>query len=197
MSSSSGNVASSKPITHPTPAEAFELGSNYAALLRALYGNPAYRFDGTPTAEMMKPAADTHPGLFFVTDFAEKTYIKHVLPFLPQGATRRCKALANPWAYADPSYTFTWEYDPESQTMWDKKGGDDDENEEEVPFPKLPEAKAKEMISDAWTRGFMAQKIILENATDPKARALAGGEAFDFGPEAREIVRKVGIPEDS
>lgn len=194
MSSSSGNIASSRPITHPTPAEAFELGCNYAALLRALYTNPQYKFEGTPTTEYAKPAADTHPGLFFVTDFVEKTYIKHVIPFLPKGASRRCRALGNPWAYADPAYAWTWEWDPESKTLWDKKGGGEDQ--EEVPFPKLPETQAKAMVSDAWTRGFMAQKIILENETDPKARALAGGQPFDFGPEAREIVARVGIPAD-
>ncbi|KAK8138347.1 hypothetical protein PG984_001727 [Apiospora sp. TS-2023a] len=194
MSSSSGPIASSRPITHPTPAEAFELGTNYAALLRALYGNPQYKFAQPPTAEFIKPAADTHPGLFFVTDFVEKTYIKYVAPFLPQGASRKCRALSNPWAYADPNYVWTWEWDPETSTMWDKKGGD--EEQDEVPFPKLPENKAKAMISDAWSRGFMAQKIILENETDPKARALAGGQPFDFGPEAREIVAKVGFPAD-
>ncbi|KAK8088807.1 hypothetical protein PG997_003768 [Apiospora hydei] len=193
MSSSSGNVASTKPITHPTPAEAFELGSNYAALLRALYGNPAYCFDGRDDEARRRHA----PGPVLRHRLRREDVHQARAPLPAPGATRRCRALANPWAYADPSYAFTWEYDPESQTMWYKKGGDDDENEEEVPFPKLPEKQAREMISDAWTRGFMAQKIILENATDPKARALAGGEVFDFGPEAREIVRKVGIPEDS
>ncbi|KAK8049833.1 hypothetical protein PG994_011563 [Apiospora phragmitis] len=197
MSSTARNTASSKPITHPTPAEAYELGCDYAALLRALYNNPAWRFDGTPTAEIFKPAAGTPPGLFFVTDFVEKTYVKYVLPFLPQGATRHCRALGNPWAYADPNYAWTWEWGPESKAMWDKKGGDNEDDEAEVPFPKFPEAQAQGMTTDVWTRGFMAHKIIVENQTDPKARALIGGQPFDFGPEAREIIKKLGIPEDA
>ncbi|KAK6864775.1 hypothetical protein PG990_005787 [Apiospora arundinis] len=197
MPSSSGDTASSRPITHPTPAEAFELGCNYAALLRALYTNPQFKFDQPPTAGIVRVATDTHPGLFFVTDFIEKTYVKYVIPFLPKGASRRCRALANPWAYADPSYAWTWEWDPETEKMWDNKAGSDGNTREEVPFPKLPANQAREMISDVWSRGFMAQKIILENETDPKARALAGGQPFDFGPEAREVVKKVGFPEDA
>ncbi|KAK8125360.1 uncharacterized protein PG998_001119 [Apiospora kogelbergensis] len=194
MSSLPGINTNDKPITHPTPAEAYELACNYAALLRALYTNPQFRFQETPTPEIAKVSKETHMGLFFVTDFVENTYVKHVLPYLPAGASRHCRALANPWAYADPSYVWTWEWDPESQTMWDKKGSDAEE-EEEVPFPTFPESDAREMVSDIWTRGFMAQKIIVENETDPKARALAGGQPFDFGPEARELVKKVGIPE--
>ncbi|KAK8114391.1 hypothetical protein PG999_006460 [Apiospora kogelbergensis] len=181
MSSLPGINTNDKPITHPTPAEAYELACNYAALLRALYTNPQFRFQETPTPEIAKVSKETHMGLFFVTDFVENTYVKHVLPYLPAGGLSTLPRPRQPW-------------DPESQTMWDKKGSDAEE-EEEVPFPTFPESDAREMVSDIWTRGFMAQKIIVENETDPKARALAGGQPFDFGPEARELVKKVGIPE--
>ncbi|KAI1139098.1 hypothetical protein F5Y05DRAFT_412201 [Hypoxylon sp. FL0543] len=170
-------------IRHPTPAEAFEQARKHAALLRGLFLHPRYKYAQPPTADFIKPDVDQTPmALFFVADFVQNTYINYVIPFLPAGATRKCKDIANPWAWSDPDYKYEWEWDAETATLKDKDG-----NVQE--FPKLPERDALQKVKDIMSRGFMTRKIILENGTDPKARLLAGGQTFDFGPEVEQLVK--------
>ncbi|KAI1269562.1 hypothetical protein F5Y18DRAFT_103271 [Xylariaceae sp. FL1019] len=172
----------SRTMGQPTPARAFELGVNHATLLRHLYNHPEFVFKEPPTAEIRKLDARTPPGLFFITDFVENTYTKYVMQFLPQGASRKCKELGNPWAYKDPDYKWEWSWDAETSTMKDADGN-------EIAFPQLPDEQAKETDADVFSRGFMTKKIILENRTDPKATALLGGRSIDFGEEAEAAAR--------
>ncbi|KAK5631361.1 hypothetical protein RRF57_007075 [Xylaria bambusicola] len=60
-----------------------------------------------------------------------------------------------------------------------------------IDFPTLPSSQAKALVSDLFTRGFLAKKIILENGTDLKARIMVGGEPIDFGEDARAAVSKL------
>ncbi|KAI1204767.1 uncharacterized protein F4807DRAFT_465404 [Annulohypoxylon truncatum] len=173
-------------IEHPTPAEAFKQAANHAALLRALFLHPKFKYAQPPTADFIKPDLEATPtALFFAADFVQNTYIEYVIPFLPAGATRKCKAVANPWAWSDPAYAWEWE--------WDEADGggalkDKDGNVKE--FPRLPQREAVEKVTDLVGRGFMARKVILENGTDPKAQLLAGGQTFDFGEEVRKAVEE-------
>ncbi|KAI1413301.1 hypothetical protein F5Y13DRAFT_28599 [Hypoxylon sp. FL1857] len=170
-------------IRHPTPAEAFDQAAKHAALLRGLFLHPQYKYAQPPTADFIKPnALQTPKGLFFLADFVQRTYIEYVIPFLPAGATRKCKAIANPWAWSDPNYKWEWEWDAGTSTLKDADG-----NVKE--FPKLSEKDAFQKQSDILSRGFMTRKIILENSTDPKARLMAGGEPFDFGEEVEKLVK--------
>ncbi|KAI2464924.1 hypothetical protein F4781DRAFT_50292 [Annulohypoxylon bovei var. microspora] len=170
-------------IQHPTPAEAFKQAANHAALLRGLFLHPRFKYAQPPTADFIKPdTAATPMALFFVADFVQTTYIEYVVPFLPAGATRKCKAVANPWAWSDPDYGFEWEWDEQSATLRDADG-----NVKE--FPRLPSREAVEKVGDVMSRGFMARKVILENATDPKAQMMAGGQTFDFGEEVEKLVK--------
>lgn len=164
-------------VAHPSPAQAMEHAVIYAELLRALYGHPQYKYKEPPTASERKVDESIPPPLFFATDFVEKTYINYVIPFLPQGATRKCKIIANPWAYADPSYQWEWEWDAANETMTCAADG------ATVVFPRVDQAKVPKMLGDLTSRSFMA-KGILENGTDPRATALIGG-AFDFGEEVK------------
>ena len=78
---------------HPSPAEVYRTATAYAALMRALYNHPAYVFAQPPTADFIKPDLARIPtALRWVTDFAETTYVEYVLPLVPAGATRRCRA---------------------------------------------------------------------------------------------------------
>ncbi|KAI1483645.1 hypothetical protein F4774DRAFT_405652 [Daldinia eschscholtzii] len=62
-------------IKHPSPAEAFELAANHAALLRGLFLDPRYKYAQDPTPTFIKPNLDeTPPGLYFVSDFIQNTY---------------------------------------------------------------------------------------------------------------------------
>ncbi|KAI1086684.1 hypothetical protein F5B19DRAFT_498121 [Rostrohypoxylon terebratum] len=83
--------------------------------------------------------------------------------FLPAGATRKCK--------------------DETSTLKDKEGN-------VKTFPKLNEEDAVEKVNDVISRGFMTRKIILENATDMKARILIGGQAFPFVEAAEKAVKE-------
>ncbi|KAI2606759.1 hypothetical protein GGR54DRAFT_407729 [Hypoxylon sp. NC1633] len=170
-------------ITHPTPAEAFELATKHAALLRALFHDPPFKYLQPPTPAFIKPdTANTPMALLFVADFVQTTYVEYVVPFLPAGATRKCKDIANPWAWS-ANTTWELEWDPQTSTLKDAAGNVQD-------FPKLPNSEAVSKMSDVLSRGFMARKIILENGTDPKARLLAGGQSFDFGEEVERLVKE-------
>ncbi len=168
-------------IGHPTPAQAFELAEKHAALLRHLYNHTQFKYLEPPTATIYKIDPETEPALFWMADFVQNTYVNCVIPFLPVGATRKCKALGNPWAHADPSYQWEWEWDAQAAVLKDASGSS-------IDFPRLPEAQAKEKIGDVITRGFMTKKIVLENGTDPKARLIIGGKTFDFGEDVRQAV---------
>ncbi|KAI1385868.1 uncharacterized protein F4822DRAFT_356590 [Hypoxylon trugodes] len=175
---------SGKKIEHPTPAEAFELATNHAALLRGLFLHPEFKYAQPPTADFVKPDTEKTPlPLLFVSESAQKTYVECVIPFLPAGATRKCKDIGNPWAWSDPNYKWEWEWDAQTSTLKDSNG-----NVQE--FPKLPEKAAFEKISDVYTRGFIVGKGILENETDMKARLMIGGQTFDFGQEVRDLTNK-------
>ncbi|KAI0886778.1 uncharacterized protein GGS22DRAFT_117420 [Annulohypoxylon maeteangense] len=175
---------SDTPIQHPTPAEAFKQAKAHATLLRSLYLHPKFKYAQPPTPVFIKPNMDeTPPALFFVADFVQTTYIEYVIPFLPAGATRKCKDVANPWAYIDANYVWEWEWDEAAGVLKDKDG-----NVKE--FPKLAQAQAVQKMGDIVSRGFMARKVILENATDLKAQLLMGGQPFDFGEEVEKAVRE-------
>ncbi|KAI1099065.1 hypothetical protein F4804DRAFT_345828 [Jackrogersella minutella] len=170
-------------IEHPTPAQAYEIAVHHAALLRGLFLHPRFKYAQPPTADFIKPdIKEIPPALFFVSDFVQRTYVEYVVPFLPAGATRKCKAIANPWAYSDPDYKWEWEWDASTSELKDADGN-------VKPFPTLSEKVGFEKMSDIMSRGFLSRKIILENATDPKARLLAGGQTFDFGEEVEKLAK--------
>ncbi|KAI3400867.1 hypothetical protein diail_1556 [Diaporthe ilicicola] len=171
-------------FSHPSPSQAMEFAATYAELLRSLFHHPQFKYLEPPTAAICKiDAHSTPPALLFASDFVEKTYIEYVIPWLPAGATRKCKVLGNPWAFADPDYRWEWEWDAAAGSMKSADGS-------VVDFPRFSEAKAEEMIGDLFGRGFMAKKVILENGTDPKAALMVGGP-FDFGQDARQACEKL------
>ncbi|KAK7697281.1 hypothetical protein SLS64_013715 [Diaporthe eres] len=177
-------MAIPQDLSHPSPSQVMEFAAAYAELLRSLYNHPQFKFLEPPTAAMCKmDAKATPPALIFASDFVQKTYVEYVIPWLPAGATRKCKILGNPWANADPDYRWEWEWDAAAGTMKAADGAS-------VEFPRFPDAKAKEMIGDVFSRGFMAKKAILENGTDPKAALMMGG-AYDFGQEVRQACEKL------
>ncbi|RYP74355.1 hypothetical protein DL771_003022 [Monosporascus sp. 5C6A] len=137
-----------------------------------------------PRRRSTKIDPNTEPALFWVADFVQNTYVNCIIPFLPAGASRKCKALANPWAHADPNYQWEWEWDTQAGILKDASG-------KPVEFPRLLQSQAKEKVSDVVTRGFMTKKIVLENETDVKARLLIGGKAFDFGEDIKNAVRNL------
>jgi hypothetical protein len=81
---------------HPSPAEVMHMASTYATLLRTLYLHPEFNHAQPPTADFIRPSEDNPPGLWFTTDFSQSTYVNYILPFLPAGATRKCKLIGNP-----------------------------------------------------------------------------------------------------
>ncbi|KAI0471974.1 hypothetical protein GGR56DRAFT_100878 [Xylariaceae sp. FL0804] len=172
---------------HPTPAEVYDLAVKHVVLLRLLQTHPEFHYLEPPTAEIAKVDANrVHKGLYFVADFVQNTYIKYILQFLPPGATRKCKELANPWAYRDPNFQWEWVFDTATGEMKDARGN-------VIEFPRFSSAQSKELLSEQFTRGVITQKIILENETDPKARALAfaGGPPFDFGEDTRRAAQEL------
>ena len=113
-----------------------EFATTYAELLKALYNHPQFQYLEPPTAVIFKIDTQRTPmPLIFASDFVQTTYIKYVLPWLPAGATRKCKVLANPWAFADPEYRWEWEWDAAAGTMRSVQGG------AAVEFPRLPQAR--------------------------------------------------------
>ncbi|KAI1329353.1 hypothetical protein F5Y16DRAFT_366618 [Xylariaceae sp. FL0255] len=172
--------------THPTPAQAYELAVNHAVLIRALRKHPEFKYQEPPTAYICKVDPSTSPGLYFVTDLVEKNYVEHCLPLLPAGATRKCKELSNPWAYADPNYQWEWTWDAEAGAMKDASGN-------VIEFPRLSPSQVRENVTDMAGRGFIVKKIILENETDTKAQAFLGGRKMDFGEEARAAAAKLPL----
>lgn len=170
---------------HPTPAQVYELAVDYAALLRALFYHPEFKFLEPPTAQISKIDPDkTNPALFWVTDFVQNTYVNNVIPFLPQGSTRKCREISNPWAYADPTYNWELTWDSEAGALKDASGSS-------VSFPKLSQASVREKMEDLVGRGFMTRKLILDNQTDVKAQLLMGGQSFEFGDEVKAAARKI------
>lgn len=160
------------------------MASTYATLLRTLYLHTEFKYAQPPTAEFVKPSADTPSGLFWTADFAQNTYIKWIIPFLPANATRKCKEIANPWAWQDPNYQWEWSWDAETGTLKDANG-------ESIAFPQLPISDSREKLDDLVGRGFMTKKLVLENGSDPKAQALLGGQSFDFGEEAKKAAEQI------
>ncbi|KAI5924201.1 hypothetical protein F4810DRAFT_149775 [Camillea tinctor] len=173
-------------LSHPTPAEAYASAVAHAAVVRAVFGHPQFKYLEPPTAMICKlDTKNTPMPLLWVADFVQSTYVKYVVPFLPAGATRKCKDIANPWAYADPDYKWEWTWDPTGDgALRDAEG-------KAVEFPRLPEQDAIEKVGDTVGRDFMAKKLILENGTDIKARLMLGGQEFDFGEEAKAAVAKL------
>lgn len=170
---------------HPTPAQVYELGTIYATILRHVLAHPDFHFLEPPTAIIANIDYDRTPrGLFWVAEFLQNTYINNVLPFLPEGASRKCKELGNPWAYADPNYQWEWTWDAEESAMKDANGT-------VVEFPRLPTSKVYENQSDIVSRAVFARKLVLENGTDIKAQLLLGGQPIDFGEDARAAVRRL------
>ncbi|KAI0973024.1 hypothetical protein F4678DRAFT_35395 [Xylaria arbuscula] len=170
---------------HPTPAQAYELGTIYSAILRHVFTHPEFYYLEPPTAIIYKIDHERTPiGLYFTADFLQRTYVKNVLPFLPQGASRKCKELANPWAYADPNYQWEWTWDAEAGAMRNSSGA-------VIEFPRLSSTTVKEHATDIGTRNFFAKKLLLENETDPKAKILLGNRNIDFGEDARAAVAKL------
>lgn len=171
-------------LSHPSPSQVMEFAVDYAELLRFLFNHPQFKYLEPPTAAICKiDGKNTPPPLIYASEFVEKTYIEYVIPWLPAGATRKCKALGNPWAFADPDYRWEWEWDAAAGSMKSADGA-------AVEFPRFSPAEAKEKIGDLFFRGFMAKKAILENGTDPKAMLMMGGP-FDFGQEVRQACEKL------
>lgn len=171
-------------FSNPSPAQVMEFAVAYAELLRSLFNHPQFKYLEPPTAAICKIDGTTPPALIFASDFVEKTYIEYVIPWLPAGASRKCRVLGNPWAFADPDYRWEWEWDAAAGAMRSAADG------AAVEFPRFSDAKAKEMIGDLYGRGFLAKKAILENGTDPKATLMMGGP-FDFGAEVKQACEKL------
>jgi hypothetical protein len=175
----------SEPFTHPTPKQAFDIARKHAELLRHLFNHPQYVYSSPPTAIRYPTDTEKTPvALLLVSDFVQTTYIQHVLPFLPPGVSRKTKEVANPWAYADETYEWEWEWDEAKGELRNKEDG------KLQKFPDLG-AEGVEKRGDIWTRSFLAGKCICENATDAKARLMIGGQSFDFGEEARSIIKSL------
>lgn len=174
-----------EPFTHPTPRQAFNLARKHAELLRLLFNHPQFAYTSPPNATQYPVDTEKTPvALLMVSDFVQTSYIEHVIPFLPSGASRKTKEIANPWAHADDSYTWEWEWDEDKGELRDKSTG------EVQKFPALGR-KGKEMRGDIWTRAFMAGKCICDNGSDAKAKLMIGGESFDFGEEARRLIQEI------
>lgn len=171
-------------LSHPSPAQVMELASQYADLLHALFYHPSYKYAQPPTAEFVKPSPDTPIGLYWTADFVQNTYVERVVPFLPAGATRKCKDIGNPWARADPAYAWTWAWDASTETLKDDRG-------EAVTFPTLSKAVLLDKLQDIYGRGMMTKKLVLENATDTKAQLLLGGAPYDFGEEVKRATEQI------
>ena len=56
----------------------------------------------------------------------------------------------------------------------------------------MPKGLVQEKNTDVLTRGMMTKILITKNDTDAKAKMIMGGEAFDFGEEARAAVQPLG-----
>ncbi|OTA98178.1 hypothetical protein M426DRAFT_326194 [Hypoxylon sp. CI-4A] len=175
---------SDNEIRAPTPSEAYKQAKNHAALLRALFLDGRFKYAQPPTAEFVKPDLKQTPmALYFAADFVQTTYIEYVVPFLPAGATRKCKDLANPWAWSDPNHKWEWTWDADKNALVDEQGGAHE-------FPTLREKDAVGKVADLVGRAFMTRKVILDNATDPKATLLVGGKTLDFGKEIEELTKE-------
>ncbi|VUC36341.1 unnamed protein product [Clonostachys rosea] len=173
------------PSQHPTPAQVYELAVDYAALLRALYADPGFKFLQQPTAEVSAiDTENTHMGLFWTTDFVQTTYIDNILPFLPQHATRKTKQLGNPWAYGDSSYQWDLTWDAEASALKDRDGNS-------ATFPTLSQAEVKEKLDNLVSRGSMIKKLIFDNESDFMAKMAMGGQTYKFNDEVKAIITKI------
>ncbi|KAJ3571848.1 hypothetical protein NPX13_g5239 [Xylaria arbuscula] len=170
---------------HPTPAQVYELGTIYSTILRHVYTHPDFHYQEPPTPPFAKIDYDRTPqGLFFTAEFLQNTYLTYVLPFLPKGASRKCKEPGNPWAYADPNYQWEWTWDDEEGALKDRSGA-------VVEFPRLSASESEAHQGDLVGRNFFAKKLVLENATDFKVQLMIGGRPIDFGEDARAAVSKL------
>ena len=96
------------------------------------------------------------------------TYVKYIIPFLPAGATRKCKDIGNSWAYADPNYQWEWTWDEQAGALKEATGN-------VIAFTKLSSSDAQGKMVDLVGRGFLIKKMILESGTDLKAQLILGG----------------------
>ncbi|KAI0484366.1 hypothetical protein GGR56DRAFT_613520 [Xylariaceae sp. FL0804] len=69
-----------------------DLAIRYATLLRHLYEHPEFKYTQSvpPLPDMARPPM----GLRHTAKFVQRTYLEHVLPFLPPGNDRRCRTRA-------------------------------------------------------------------------------------------------------
>ncbi|KAI1874966.1 hypothetical protein JX265_003650 [Neoarthrinium moseri] len=177
--------AGNEAFTALTPRQAFALARSHAELLRQLFNHPEFKYTEPPTSVRYPVDVDrTPPALLMVSDFVQTTYVEHVLPLLPAGTSRKCKDVGNPWAFADPNYSWEWTWDESAGELRDAQGA-------KIDFPVLPKARAIELRGDVYSRSFMAHKCICENDSDVKARMMIGGQSFDFGEEARRIIKSL------
>lgn len=175
----------SQPLAHPGPRDVFNLARKYAELLRAIYTHPEFKYFETPTAAWQPiDTKNTPTPLLMVSNSVQTTYIEYIIPFLPAGATRKTREISNPWAYADPAYEWEWEWDEERGELRSKADG------QAQPFPDLG-AAGTEKRGDVVLRSMIACKCICENATDPKAKLIIGGESFDFGEDANRLATEL------
>ncbi|CAH0053810.1 unnamed protein product [Clonostachys solani] len=168
-----------------TTCQVYELAVDYAALLRALFGDPGFKFLQKPTAEVSAiDTENTHMGLFWVTDFVQTTYIDNILPFLPSHASRKTKELGNPWAYGDSSYQWELTWDAEAGALKDKNGNS-------ATFPTVAQAEVKSKMENLVSRGFMIKKLVFDNGSDFMAKMAMGGQTYNFSDEAKAIITKI------
>ncbi|KAI1854026.1 hypothetical protein JX266_001167 [Neoarthrinium moseri] len=163
--------AGNEAFTALTPRQAFALARSHAELLRQLFNHPEFKYTEPPTSVRYPVDVDrTPPALLMVSDFVQTTYVEHVLPLLPAGTSRKCKD--------------EWTWDESADELRDAQGA-------KIDFPVLPKARAIELRGDVYSRSFMAHKCICENDSDVKARMMIGGQSFDFGEEARRIIKSL------
>jgi hypothetical protein len=173
MASSQPSQMGGNALNQPTPSDVFTVSSHIAALLRALLLHPSTTFVG----DMMTDPTTTPPTLYNVTDFVQRTYITYLLPLLPPNATKKCKALANPWAYED----LDWTKETDGEAMAPGK------------YPRIQgNAKLEEQWRDANGRSVMIGMII----NDPKKQAMFGG-SFDFGKDVYDAAEKLYKPSET
>ncbi|KAH7324771.1 hypothetical protein B0I35DRAFT_475989 [Stachybotrys elegans] len=165
-------------------AHDYQLAVRHAALLRALYAHPRIQFLEPPTPEIHKFDKDrTNPGVFFLADFVQNTYVKYILPLLPPGASRKCKELGNPWAYADASFPWEWTWDADTSTFKDSQGN-------AVPFPAVPQSERTSLTVDIRTRTMTVEMLIGDRAI-PLQQQMMGLGGVDLGDDVKNAQKDV------
>jgi hypothetical protein len=165
-------------------AEDYHIAVRHAALLRALYAHPGFHFLEPPTAEVHKFDEErTNPGIFFLTDFVQNTYVNYILPLLPPGVTRKCKELANPWAYADGNYVWEWTWDAATSSLKDSQGND-------VPFPPVEQSLRSSSAVDVRTRTLTSDALINGQGM-PLQLQMMGLKEVEFGDDIKNAQKDV------